>query len=77
MLYGYGGHILRVDLSSGKIVREKSDPHYLLKAIGGRGLNSLRLADELPRDVHPLSPENLLLIGVGPLTGSLLSSSAS
>jgi aldehyde:ferredoxin oxidoreductase len=76
MLYGYGGHILRVDLTSGKIVREKSDPQYLLKTIGGRGLNSSRLYDEIKRDIDPLSSENLLLIGVGPLTGSLLSSSA-
>jgi aldehyde:ferredoxin oxidoreductase len=76
MFYGYGGHILRVDLTSGKIVREKSDPQYMLKAIGGRGLNSSRLYDELQRDIDPLSAENLLLIGVGPLTGSLLSSSA-
>jgi aldehyde:ferredoxin oxidoreductase len=76
MLHGYGGHILRVDLSRGSAVREKSDPAYLKKAIGGRGLNSWRLHDELPRDVDPLSPENMLLIGVGPLTGSLLSASA-
>ena len=76
MLYGYGGRVLRVDLRSGKVVREKTDPQYMLKAIGGRGLNSLRLYDELERDIDPLSPENMLLIGVGPLTGSLLSSSA-
>ncbi len=76
MLHGYGGHILRVDLTSGKIIREKSDPQYMMKAIGGRGLNSLRLYDELRRDIDPLSPENILLMGVGPLTGSLLSSSA-
>ncbi len=76
MRYGYGGHILRVDLTSGKIVREKSDPKYMIRAIGGRGLNSWRLHDELNRDIDPLSPENMLLIGVGPLTGSLLSSSA-
>ena len=76
MIYGYGGRVLRVDLGSGKIVREKTDPQYMLKAIGGRGLNSLRLYDELKRDIDPLSPENMLLIGVGPLTGSLLSSSA-
>ena len=76
MRYGYGGHILRVDLTSGKIVREKSDPTYMIRAIGGRGLNSWRLHDELNRDIDPLSPENMLLIGVGPLTGSLLSSSA-
>lgn len=76
MLHGYGGHILRVDLTSGKIRREKSDPQFMLGVIGGRGLNSTRLYEELKRDVDPLSPENLLLIGVGPLTGTLLPASA-
>ena len=76
MLYGYGGHIIRIDLTSGKVVRERTDPQYMLKAIGGRGLNSLRLYEELKRDIDPLSPENMLFIAVGPLTGSLLSSSA-
>ncbi len=76
MLHGYGGHILRVDLTSGQIRREKTDPDYMLNVIGGRGLNSTRLYDELKRDIDPLSPENMLLIGVGPLTGTLLSASA-
>ncbi len=76
MLHGYGGHILRVDLSSGKILREKTDPGYMLEVIGGRGLNSRRLYDELKRDIDPLSEENMLLIGVGPVTGSLFSTSA-
>ena len=76
MLHGYGGHILRVDLTSGQIQRLKSDPDYMLNVIGGRGLNSTRLYDELKRDIDPLSPENLLLIGVGPLTGTLLAASA-
>lgn len=76
MLNAYGGHILRIDLTAGTSRREKSDPAYLLKTIGGRGLNSARLYDELDRCADPLSPENLLLIGVGPLTGTLLSTSA-
>jgi len=38
MLHGYGGHILRVDLSSGKIHREKTDSDYMLDVIGGRGV---------------------------------------
>lgn len=76
MLHGYGGHILRVNLGSGRILREKTDPDYMLEVIGGRGLNSRRLFDELKRDIDPLSPENLLLIGVGPVTGSLFSTSA-
>ena len=76
MLHGYGGHILRVDLTSCQIVREKTDPQFMLGVIGGRGLNSTRLYHELKREVDPLSPENLLLIGVGPLTGTLLPASA-
>ena len=76
MLHGYGGHILRVDLTSGSIQREKTDPTYMLNVIGGRGLNSNRLYEELQRDCDPLAPENMLLIGVGPLTGTLLSASA-
>ncbi len=76
MLHGYGGHILRVDLTTGQSRREKTDPALMGAVIGGRGLNSTLLHDELPRDVDPLAPQNLLLIGVGPLTGSLLSASA-
>ena len=76
MLHGYGGHILRADLSSGQIRREKTDPQFMLDVIGGRGLNSTRLYEELKRNIDPLSPENMLLIGVGPLTGTLLPASA-
>ncbi len=76
MLCGYGGHVLRVNLENGNIVRERTDPQYVQKAIGGRGLNSNRMYDELDRNVDPLSPDNLLLLGVGPLTGTFLPSAA-
>ncbi len=39
MLHGYGGHILRADLTSGRIRREETDPQLMLEVIGGRGLN--------------------------------------
>jgi aldehyde:ferredoxin oxidoreductase len=48
----------------------------MIEVIGGRGLNSWRLYDELKRDVDPISEDNMLLIGVGPLTGTLFSTSA-
>jgi len=76
MLYGYGGHILRINLETGQYTRERTDPAYLLKVIGGRGLNSTRMYDELRRDIDPLSPENMLMVAVGPLTGTLLPASA-
>jgi len=76
MLNGYGGTILRVDLTSGRIRREKTDPDEMLAVIGGRAINSMRLYRELDREAEPMSPENMLLLGVGPLTGTLLSASA-
>jgi aldehyde:ferredoxin oxidoreductase len=76
MLYGYGGRIARVDLEAGQVRVEPVERAELFEAIGGRGLNSLRLYEELPRGADPLGPENLLVIGVGPLTGSLLTASA-
>jgi hypothetical protein len=33
MLHGYGGHILRVDLTSGLIHREKTDPALIATSI--------------------------------------------
>ena len=75
-MYGYGGYILRVDLNTGRYKREKTDPAYVLNVIGGRGLNSTRMYDELKRDIDPLSPENMLMLAVGPLTGTLMPASA-
>ncbi len=76
MLHGYGGHILRVDLSAKTVTRSPLDVDVAKSCIGGRAMNSQQLFDGLTRDADPLSPANMLLIGVGPLTGSLLSASA-
>jgi aldehyde:ferredoxin oxidoreductase len=38
--------------------------------LGGRGLNVKRLWDELPAHTNGLSPENILVFGVGPLVGT-------
>jgi aldehyde:ferredoxin oxidoreductase len=67
---------LRVDLTSGRVKTERVDPDLCLQTIGGRGMNSKRLYLELKKDADPLSPENLLILGVGPLTGSYLTASA-
>ncbi|MFC1514003.1 aldehyde ferredoxin oxidoreductase family protein, partial [candidate division KSB1 bacterium] len=44
--------------------------------IGGRAANSKRLFQELNHKCDPLGPDNLLIFGVGPLTGSYLPASA-
>ena len=61
---------LRVNLTTGLIKIEELADDLLLGYIGGRGLNMKRLYEEVPPGVDPLSPENKLFIGVGPLTGT-------
>lgn len=67
---GYCGTILRVNLSTGKITKEKLDLALAKKFIGGRGLGTYFLAKEIDPGVDPLAPENKLLFTTGPLTGS-------
>ncbi len=75
-LFGYGGRILRVDLTHRKFEIENLDPAWIKPLIGGRAANTRRLEQELDPACDPLGPENLLIFGVGPLTGSLLPASA-
>ncbi len=74
--FGYGGRVLRVDLTERSTHIETLDPSWVRTVIGGRAANTKRLFEELDPDCDPLSPENILIFGVGPLTGSLLPASA-
>ncbi len=73
---GYGGRILRIDLSERRYRVEPLDSSWIKPVIGGRAANTKRLFEELDVQCDPLGPENLLIFGVGPLTGSLLPASA-
>jgi aldehyde:ferredoxin oxidoreductase len=69
---GYGGSILRVDLSSGKINKSPT-PHDLAKEyIGGRGFGAFLLFTEVPKFADPLGPENKLILSTGPLSGLMI-----
>jgi len=70
-LYGYGGTVLRINLSDGAVHRHPTEEHLARAFLGGRGLNVKRLWDELPPHTDGLSPQNLLVFGVGPLVGTL------
>ncbi len=67
---GWMGTILRVDLSSGKISKETLDKKLRENYIGGRGINSRILFDEVKGGIDPLGPENRLIFGTSPLTGT-------
>jgi len=65
------GTILRINLSTGKITHEALSEEIAYKFIGGRGQNSKILYDETGPETDPLGPENRLIIGTGPTTGTL------
>lgn len=69
---GWQGTILRVDLSQGKVTEEPLNKDLAHKYVGGRGLNSRVLWEELPPGVDPLGPENKIIIGVGPCNGTIV-----
>ena len=71
MLYGYAGRVLHVDLSTGKTHVEPLNEDYAKKYIGGIGLGIRMWLDYSKPGVDPLSPENPLLLIIGPISGTM------
>jgi aldehyde:ferredoxin oxidoreductase len=69
-MYGFIGKVLRVDLSSGTISEEAISEEDARLYLGGSGLATKYLIDELAPGVDPLGPENKLIYMTGPLTGT-------
>ena len=68
--FPFGGKILRVNLSSGKISTEPT-ADYAQKFLGGRGINEWILYNEVKPEVSPFDPDNKLIFGAGLLCGTL------
>lgn len=69
---GYGD-ILRVDLTRGEVKREPIPLRQIRKFIGGMGLNDRLLWKhflEVDPRIDPLSEDNVLIAGLGPLGGT-------
>ncbi len=68
---GYAGRILFVDLATGTSRVEPLDAKSCEESLGGFGLN-LRLYESLaPAGADPLGPDNPLILGAGPLVGTM------
>ncbi|MEJ2716750.1 MAG: aldehyde ferredoxin oxidoreductase family protein [Deltaproteobacteria bacterium] len=76
MPFGYTGQLLRVDLTRGKITKEETRRDWAEKFLGGAGLATIHLYDEVPRGADPLGPENKLIFMSGPLTGTASASAS-
>ena len=72
-MYGTTGRILRVDLSTGEFVSEELSEDFYRLYPGGKALAGYILLNEMSANVDPLSPENILVIANGLLTGAPLS----
>jgi aldehyde:ferredoxin oxidoreductase len=66
----YGGKILFADLTH-KTVKVVPTERYAPLYVGGRGTNARILYENVDALTDPLGPENILLLGTGPLSGTL------
>ncbi len=69
-MHGYRGKILRINLSDHTFRTEPLDKEKALRYIGGRGLGSKIMSEEVDPKVGAFDPENKVIIATGPLTGT-------
>jgi len=72
---GFMGKLLRVNLTNSTSSDEPLRQEDAAMFLGGSGLATKYLFDELEPGVDPLGPENKLIIMTGPLTGTVSPSS--
>jgi aldehyde:ferredoxin oxidoreductase len=68
---GYAGQILLTDLSSGSSEKRPLEPKSCQHFIGGFGLNNQLFNDLASAGKDPFSPDNPIVIGAGPLIGTM------
>ena len=76
MANGFMGKILRVNLTAGTISQEAIPEDKMRKYLGGVGIATSYLYDEVPAGVDPLGVENKLIFMTGLLTGTASASAA-
>ncbi len=68
--FGYAGKELYIDLTDGVIEEKPLNLDMAAKFLGGMGIQQRLLYDLLKPGTDPYSPENPIIIGSGPLTGT-------
>jgi len=73
---GYTGHLMVVDLTHGEVSVERYPDNFAEDFLGGFGVNN-RLVSEFSRPgTDPLSAENPVILGAGPLVGTAVPGSS-
>ena len=69
-MYGWSGTILRVNLTTGTVSTQATDPKDAALFLGARGLGVKLYTDEVDPKIDPLSPENKIIFAPGPFSGT-------
>ncbi len=64
------GDLLRIDLTTGATREETVPPEVIRELIGGKGIGTHYLGQEVAPDVDPLSPQAKLIFVAGPMAGT-------
>jgi len=75
-MHGYGGRILRIDLTKQKFTSQNFDEAFARKYLGGNGFAAKILYDELKPGIDPFAPENIIVFAVGPITDTSVPSTS-
>lgn len=70
-LKGYGGHILKINLTTGEINREPLDQELVEKHVGGWGICTKLMYDHMPVGKDALDPDSPIIIAPGFFNGTL------
>jgi aldehyde:ferredoxin oxidoreductase len=66
------GDLLRIDLTSRSVAEETIAPELIRDYVGGKGIGTHYLLDEVGPDVEPLGPDNKLIFVTGPINGTTM-----
>jgi aldehyde:ferredoxin oxidoreductase len=69
---GFFNQVLKIDVGARSFTIQEIPDETLKQVLGGRGLAAHLLLSHNPPKVDPFSPENHLIIGLGPLTDTLV-----
>jgi aldehyde:ferredoxin oxidoreductase len=67
---GWMGKVLRVNLTEQDVATQDLDPKLCSSFMGGRGIGTKILFDELEPRINPFDTANKLIFATGPLTGT-------
>ena len=70
MVQGLNNKILRVNLTNRQVSIDEPDDLFYRRYLGGAGFVGYYLLKELKPGIDPLSPDNILIFALGPMTGT-------